>query len=124
MTYQTHMTLWGGRFGILYRFPKRGDGIPMHKHVGEVEYLRHHILCTLGSVRVHLDDESVDLAPGDELIDGKDYDSRLPHEIVALQDGSHVLNVLLYGRPVGYDKLGPDDLDGSVELRPLQRGIG
>jgi len=124
MIHQTHLSLPDGRYGILYRFPVAGAGLPMHSHVGETEVLRHDIWCTAGQVQVHLPEgRAVVLSPGQALVDGEDFDGRLPHEIVALVDGSHVLNVMKYGRPEGYEKLPRSELDGSVELGPLTIGI-
>lgn len=121
MIYQTHLNLPDGRYGILYRFPKKGQGLPMHAHNGSTENLQHAILCTQGRVAVYGPGKTgyVELAAGEDLR----FDSAQPHEVAALQDRSHVLNIFTQGRPEGYDKLPSDELDSSVELRALTERI-
>jgi hypothetical protein len=120
MIHQTHLNLPDGKYAVLYRFPKRGDGLSMHKHEGQSEYLQHAVLCTQGRVAIY--------GPGKhwcwELSAGEDlrFDSSQLHEICALEDGSHVLNVLKHGRPAGYEKLPANELDSSVEMTPLTEG--
>ena len=100
---------------MLYSFPNRGDGIPMHAHAHPA--LEHSVRCILGRVAVYSLGRTWarELAPGDELV----FDSSRPHEICALEDGSCVLNVFAHGRPDGYDKLPPHELDRDVEFPPL-----
>jgi hypothetical protein len=121
MIYQTHLNLPDGRYGILYRFSKRGQGLPMHAHTGAIENLRHAVLCTQGRVAIYGPGKSnyVELAAGEDLR----FDSSQPHEVAALQDQSHVLNIFEYGRPEGYDKLPPEELDSSVDLRALTERV-
>lgn len=125
MIYQTHLSLPDGRYGILYRFPKAGLGLPMHSHAGPTANLQHHILCTQGKVLIHRENSSaLEMHAGEDLrCGGEHFDSSLPHEIVALEDGSHVLNVFKHGRPEGYEKLPPHELDSSVEMKALTKGI-
>jgi hypothetical protein len=121
MIYQTHLSLPDGKYAILYRFPRKGDGLPMHRHEGETANLQHAVLCTQGRIALYGPNKApyVELAAGEDLW----FDSSLPHEICALQDGSHVLNVFKHGRPEGYDKLPANELDSSVAMRPLTEGI-
>lgn len=114
MIRQTHLHLPYGRYGFLYRFPKRGDGLPMHSHTDPA--LEHDILCTLGRVAVYGPGKSdyKELAAGEELL----FDSRHPHEIAALQDGSAILTTMA-ARPAAWDKLPPEELDYEFQPRPL-----
>jgi quercetin dioxygenase-like cupin family protein len=113
----THLQI-GEAFAILYRFDKKGDGIPMHEHP---PHLEHDIACTRGSVRVHGPKWEQHLLAGRIL----HFDSSQPHEIEALEDNSSVLNTFLQGRPREYANLPAHEIDGSVMLpllEPLKTG--
>jgi hypothetical protein len=117
MIHFTHLHL-GGTFGILYRFPRRGDGLPLHSHGADTE---HKIQCTSGRVRVTVKEPSgvltrYTLRAGGTL---DSFDERAPHEIMALEDGSSCLNVFKHGQPPGYASLPLTDREGSAELGPL-----
>lgn len=116
MIHYTHLQM-GSVYGILYRFPRAGDGIPLHTHTAETE---HRVLCTRGRIRITVNAkggrEVHDLRAGAVL---DTFDSRAPHEIMALEDHSSCFNAYTHGRPPGYATLPAAELDGSTETMPL-----
>lgn len=118
MITQLHLTL-RDRFGLLYWFGKRGEGLPLHTHRGEAADLAHDVHCTSGrlkvtietnvGVRVHL------LGPG-EFLGLPD----LPHEICALEEGSSFLGILHNGIPSGYASLPESERRASFESGRLE----
>lgn len=119
MIHLTHLKLHDDRFAILYRFDKRGEGIPMHSHE---RVLEHDVSCTRGRVVVHGEslEAPIELHAGERLL----FDSSLPHEIVALEDRSSVLNEFTYGQPMDYAALPAEELDTSVTLGPVKWNVG
>jgi quercetin dioxygenase-like cupin family protein len=114
--HQTHLALGAaGAFGILYRFDKRGQGLPMHSHPSETA---HDVLCTGGTIAIILDGGISIRVPAGTLAKLENDQHR--HEIVALEDGSSCINIFHNGRPGAYDALAPAERDSTVELRPLE----
>jgi hypothetical protein len=84
MITQIHLQL-RDRFGILYWFHQKGDGLPLHKHTPELD---HDVMCTSGKLRVTIEQHNgvirhEDLLPGMYLALPVE-----PHSITALVDGS------------------------------------
>lgn len=103
-------------YGIVYLFKRRGGGLPMHDHTDDPA-LEHDVMCLAGAVLVYGPQvERCILRGGDHFV----FDSRLAHEIVALEDGSAVLNSFKHGMPAGYDSLPEHELEGSIDLGPVQ----
>lgn len=114
MIYMTHLHFKDG-FGILYRFPRRGDGLPMHTHATEEE---HDVTCTRGLIRVIIKDgRTRDLFPGEWVGDLDLVNTH--HEVIALEDNSSCLNILTHGRPLSYVALPANELDRSYEPGPI-----
>jgi hypothetical protein len=111
MTHFRHLLLPGGLFGIWYRFDKRGEGIPMHEHA---EALEHSVECTRGRVLIY----GPEFTDAHEIATDETYvfDSRAPHEIVALEDGSCIFNLFTHGQPPEYAQLPPEELTGALDL--------
>jgi hypothetical protein len=107
----------GPRYGIVYLFEKRGEGLPMHAHARELE---HDVFCLAGRVLVYGPAlERCVLKAGDHFV----FDSSLEHELVALDDLTSVLNRFTHGMPQGYDTLPPHELAGVADLPPVQHKL-
>ncbi len=91
--------------GCHYEFEECGDAIPMHQHIGENAELQHNVSVLKGSVRVN---ERV-VKKGEVY----DFDSSEWHEIVALEPGTHILNVYTE-IPGGYLQLDKTLLTGEI----------
>lgn len=105
--------------GLRYRFHAAGDQIPMHQHV--YRELEHNVIVTRGSILLILNGMKTEHRAGEIL----DFDSRIDHQIVALEDGTETLNLFLQGEPQGYDALPDTDrcgwLDGGrVDLSKIR----
>lgn len=118
MITQIHLTL-RDRFGILYWFGKRGDGLPLHMHRGPTAELAHDVLCTSGRIKV-----TVETAIGTRVHQmGAGEQLALPncpHEIAALEDGSSFIGILHNGRPKGYASLPESERRVSYEAGTLE----
>lgn len=117
MIHFTHLHIGNG-FGILYRFDKRGSGIPMHAHDAETE---HEVWCTSGRVAIYGPQPGwrVEMKAGEHAV----FDSTQPHEICALEDYSSVLNSFKNGQPESYKAIAPCDCDGSRDDLALQHPL-
>ena len=96
-----------GRFGILYRFESRGDGLPMHAHPPELE---HSVECLSGSILVRGPDWRHQVESGERFI----FNSSLPHEVCALSQAI-AFHEFTYGQPAEYRSLPPSELTGTYE---------
>lgn len=118
MITQIHLTL-RDRFGILYWFDRRGEGLPVHTHRGALAELAHDVLCTAGRLKVTIETTHgarVHLMGRGEWLDLPD----LPHEIAALEDGSSFIGILHKGCPSGYAALPASERMVRVEASPLE----
>lgn len=106
----------GDAVGRVFIFEHRGEGLPMHSHPPSDE---HSIRCLAGRVIVWGMRNShrweITLEAGGSLL----FDSAEPHEIVAVDDGSIIVNDFLHGKPAGYDALPPVELSGIAEVGPV-----
>jgi len=107
----THFKPWEGegRYGTRYRFDKAGEGIAMHAHT--LPELWHSVLCIAGTVEIYGDGIDAAITAGQEVA----FPSFRQHEIVALEDDTEIVNVLIAGRPEGYAGLEAPGMSGSVE---------
>lgn len=95
-------------YGTHYVFDRAGDGIPMHSHVNKPMW--HFTRCIKGSVRVYGDELDTTLTEGQSAF----FKPWRMHEILALEDGSEVVNVFNNGKPADYEGMTPESLSGSV----------
>jgi quercetin dioxygenase-like cupin family protein len=107
----------GNLAGQVYLFPKRGDGIPMHEHLDGSD---HNVIVLRGAVRVYGPERIYEV----ELNVGSVYEFNFngPHEIMALVDGTELLNLYLNGLPPGYANIAPEHLSGEID-RPLKHPL-
>lgn len=97
--------------GTQYYFPKRGDGLPMHWH-GEED--RHNIIVLKGSCEVYGPNKfwSYQLKQG-AIFHFQDHE--YPHEVAAQEDGTVILNLLIYGdKFIHLKNLGNHDEGGII----------
>jgi quercetin dioxygenase-like cupin family protein len=73
--------------GSIYDFPDVGDALPMHSH-GEADV--HITVVARGSFRVHGTGWERVLSAGDVA----DWQPNDPHEFVALEDNSRIVNII------------------------------
>jgi hypothetical protein len=106
----------GERFGLKYVFDHAGEGIRMHAHT--VPDNEHSTLVLKGAVTVYGPDYDVQVEEGDELF----YDSTKLHEIVALIDGTEIVNIYLRGKPECLHRCSDEELSGSVDSQLKGRG--
>lgn len=112
-THYTHLRLEGSRLAVLYRFDVPGDGLPEHMHGPD---MTHDVSCTRGRVMVY--------GPGLEWVmplklgERAVFDSTSPHEIMALEPKSSVVNEYYQGIPANYAQLPEDEKDGTADLAP------
>jgi hypothetical protein len=103
----------GDAFGILYQFDNVGESIPRHKHVratahatlvmaGRIEFIDYQLLAT-GPCRIFVEAGEI-----------FEFDWTHEHEIKALEPGTIVFNLFLYGQPAGYDELPPSEKAGVI----------
>ena len=86
-------------FGALYEFENEGDELKEHRH--EDEEMRHSVRCLQGAcavfVREQYGERAFQVCAGFE-ITKPEFDSSLPHRIVALKPGTIVFN-RMFQRP-------------------------
>ena len=96
-------------FGSSYVFPKRGDGLPMHDHD---EKWYHNVIVTRGSCEIYGPEKKwfFILKSGDVFEPRKEHH---PHEIVALEPNTRLLNLFVHGQQDYYEHFprpeGPDE---------------
>jgi hypothetical protein len=90
-----------GEQGVHYTFDKAGEGISMHAHVEP--NTRHDTRCLVGSCELYGDGLSLTLKAGETA----KFKSYRMHEIVALQDGTELVNV--------FNEQNDAELSGSVD---------
>jgi quercetin dioxygenase-like cupin family protein len=84
---QTKSITLGRLTGAIYDFPVSGDVLPMHQHSeGDV----HITVVARGSFKAHGNGWERVLTAGD-IADWKPHD---PHEFVALEDNSRIVNIV------------------------------
>jgi hypothetical protein len=91
---------YGNILGTQYLFPNRGDGLPMHYHNIED---RHNVICLVGSCEIYGPEKkwSAVLKPGNIYhFDEEQY----PHEIVALEPNTMILNLCMWGNKFDFLK--------------------
>lgn len=79
--------LFGKLTGTAYDFPKTGDILPMHSH-GEAD--NHITVVARGSFRAHGNGWEKIFKAGD-VIDWPPHD---PHEFIALEENSRIVNIV------------------------------
>jgi quercetin dioxygenase-like cupin family protein len=84
---QTKPITFGKLSGTVYDFPAVGDDLPMHSH-GEADV--HITVVARGSFKTHGNGWERVLKAGD-VVDWKPND---PHEFVALEDNSRIVNIV------------------------------
>jgi hypothetical protein len=111
-----HMALNDGTYGIRYTFDRRGQGLPMHAHDREV--MEHSVEVLKGAAEIYRPDriDARVLTPLDGLCS---FDSKRDHEIMALEDGTVLLNRFNCGMPPEYSCLPPEELAGFAQLAPM-----
>ena len=104
----------GALYGMRYRFPKAGDGIPMHDHIPAQE---HNVMVLRGSLKISGEGWSIPLSAGQIFtpVRGDHY----PHEIVALEPETVMVGMFLHGKPEG--ECVPQDERSGVIDRPVTR---
>ena len=107
---------YGNLVGTMYKFPKRGDGIPMHGH--NVEDI-HNVICLKGKCLLYGPNKEWEVT----LDQGEIYHfapHEYPHEIAALEEDCVILNLCAHGdkfdhlRSYGYHG------ENGIDERPLQ----
>jgi len=78
---------WGDLAGVIYDFEKSGDILPKHTHA-KVD--SHITIIVRGKVKIYSHDWEILGFPGN-IIDIKE---NVPHEIMALEDNSKIVNLL------------------------------
>ena len=110
----------GNLFGTHYFFPKKGDGLPMHDHIEET---KHNVMVLNGSCEVH----GLERKWAFVLKQGAVFhfaDEHYPHEIVALEDKTTIINLCIYGDRykhlvTGYNTAGGQGEDLTPVTIPL-----
>jgi hypothetical protein len=94
----TNFRQWvdGRRWGVFYKFDCAGDGIKMHSHLRPADW--HYTRCERGRVAVYGDGIDLVGKPGDTLT----YEPFRMHEIVALEDGTEIVNECYGERPESF----------------------
>lgn len=103
--------------GLRYLFDKRGEGLEFHSHPVSQE---HNVIILKGTLRVRgMGDDGVASVP--ITVDAPAIIDILPdvHELVALEDGTEILNIYKYGRPPEYDNLPESEKSASLECESL-----
>jgi quercetin dioxygenase-like cupin family protein len=77
----------GNLTGTVYDFPQNGDVLPMHQH-SEADV--HITVVARGSFKAHGNGWAREVKAGD-VIDWQPHD---PHEFVALEDNSRIVNII------------------------------
>lgn len=98
-----------GQFGTHYLFDYVGDGIRMHSHAARTSW--HDTTCVKGRVAIYGDEIDVVLEPGQRA----EYKSYRMHEIAALEPGTEIVNVLVFGKPEGYVDVPAEEMCGCVQ---------
>jgi hypothetical protein len=97
-------TRHNGNFDCRYDFEREGDKLPMHAHDLP---MYHDVHVLRGSVRVN----DFVVHCGETFIPA----NHLPHEIVALEPRTAILNTYLRGEPEEYKSLDIQQLEGVME---------
>ena len=84
---QTKHITFGKLNGAVYDFPDAGDVLPMHQH-GETDI--HITVVARGLFRAHGNGWEREVRAGD-VIDWRPHD---PHEFIALEDNSRIVNII------------------------------
>ena len=113
MAYRFKQFHQGNIFGYVYIFDKRGDGIGMHDHTEEQ---KHTAIVLKGSISIYGPEKRWEI-----ILRQGEYTELLaehhPHEVIALEDGSEMLSLLLQGAPAEHH---PDDpKEGVMKNRPI-----
>jgi hypothetical protein len=105
----------GDLLGNYYHFAKIGHGIPMHDHDEET---KHNVMVMNGSCQIY--------GPGKKwsfiLKQGAIFDpndEQIPHEIVALQDNTVIINLFKHGKPAKM-KITDEDMGEHIDERELE----
>ena len=96
-----------GEYGVNYIFDRTGDGIRMHSHIDPSTW--HETRVLKGSIECYGDELDTVVKAGDTLA----FKSYRLHELAALEDGTEIVNVFLFGKPAGYIGTPLDTLSGS-----------
>jgi len=84
---------YGKLNGVIYDFPQKDDTLPMHTH-GEADV--HITVVAKGSFRAHGDGWDITVVAGNVL----DWQPNQPHEFIALEDDSRIVNIVKGGGAV------------------------
>lgn len=78
---------YGDIVGTIYDFEKSGDVLPKHNHTEDDVHIT---IVARGKVRAASHDWSIEVESG-KIIDFRPYE---PHEIVALEDNTRIVNLI------------------------------
>lgn len=108
---------FGTVFGLRYLFDNRGEGLEFHSHPVSQE---HNVILLKGSLRVRGMGEDGVASVGVPISAPSIIDI-LPatHELVALEDGTEILNLYKYGKPPEYDNLPDSEKSACIECESL-----
>lgn len=115
MIHQLHITT-NGKYGIQYTFSEIGEGLPMHIHEPE---LFHDVNVVTGKIAFYTTNGAnlIVVNMGQTI----NFDGTVPHEIVALESNTRIINIFLNGMPKDYDKLPPEELEWTQpQWKPLE----
>jgi quercetin dioxygenase-like cupin family protein len=103
-------------YGVHYLIDKAGEGIMMHSHLYPETW--HFTRVLKGSIHVYGDGIDALAKAGSEF----HFPSYRYHEVIALEDSTEILNILLGGKPASLVSVKPSDLSGayaSVVMGPI-----
>lgn len=100
----------GDLFGFYYLFENTGDGLRKHSHSAKAA---HNIIVLSGQVVLSVTGE-----PNKTFKEGSvvDFDWAREHQFIALQPGTLVLNLMLFGMPEEYTELSDADFRGTFDI--------
>lgn len=100
----------GDLFGFRYLFEKAGDGLRRHEHTAESA---HNVIVLHGSVSVNVEGHSSRIVTQGNVLD---FDWTRPHDIIALEPNTLVLNLMLFGMPDTYVNMPPSEFNSVFDI--------
>lgn len=102
-------------YAIMYTFEKAGDGLPRHSHEA---WDSHNIVVLTGMIALIYDGRLVETYSTGELAH---VAWEKEHQVIALNDGTMVVNYFLKGQPEHYKNLPPEELEGSFNVHEFRK---
>lgn len=96
-------------FRIRYEFDQVGDGLPRHVHAGWDDHM---LEVVKGTIALVYCGEHPHLIPAGKI---HGVANHLPHEVLAMADGTVVDSWFLNGQPASYKALPAHELEGQFE---------